>query len=154
MLGSGGLGSSCPGDVTAAQLALGSVMLTAPGACMDPLLAGLSSWLDRAEHGALTDDDIAVYRTPEGILSSEVVPEGVYVPEVVVNKNVRKARGRMRVRARGHACRTACLGYDGSLGCIASSCDARGVCCGCVLNNMKLGSCSRPHFWGCKVHST
>jgi hypothetical protein len=31
------------------------------------------------------------------MLSSEVVPEGVYVPEVVVSKNVRKARGRMKV---------------------------------------------------------
>jgi hypothetical protein len=42
-----------------------------------------------------------VYNTPEGMLSSDVVPEGVYVPEVVVNKNVRKARGRMRVRRLG-----------------------------------------------------
>jgi hypothetical protein len=53
----------------------------------------------RSEHDTLTDDDIAVYNTPEGMLSSDVVPEGVYVPEVVVNKNVRKARGRMRVSA-------------------------------------------------------
>jgi hypothetical protein len=41
-----------------------------------------------------------VYNTPEGMLASDVVPEGVYVPEVVVSKNVRKARGRMRVSAR------------------------------------------------------
>jgi hypothetical protein len=51
----------------------------------------------RSEHDALTADDIAVYHTPAGVLSSEVVPEGVYVPQVVKSKNVRKARGRMRV---------------------------------------------------------
>jgi hypothetical protein len=39
-----------------------------------------------------------VYNTPEGMLASDVVPAGVYVPEVVMSKNVRKARGRMRVR--------------------------------------------------------
>lgn len=53
----------------------------------------------RSEHDALGDDDIAVYNTPEGMLAADVVPEGVYVPEVVVSKNVRKARGRMRVSA-------------------------------------------------------
>lgn len=53
----------------------------------------------RSEHDALGDDDIAMYNTPEGMLAADVVPEGVYVPEVVVSKNVRKARGRMRVSA-------------------------------------------------------
>lgn len=52
----------------------------------------------RSEHEGLTDDDFNVFTTPEGMLSSEVVPEGVYVPEVVVSKNVRKARGRFKVR--------------------------------------------------------
>lgn len=99
LFGSSGLGSSCSGNVTAAQLALGSVMASAPGACLDPLLCGLSRWLDRSEHDGLNTDDISVYNTPEGILSSEVVPEGVFVPQVVTSKNVRKARGRMRVSA-------------------------------------------------------
>ncbi|KAF8055816.1 hypothetical protein HT031_006591 [Scenedesmus sp. PABB004] len=103
LLGDGGLGSPCPGDVAAAQLALGSAMAAAPGGCLDPLLAGLAGWLDRSRHDAVSDDDIAVWRTPEGLLASEVVPEGVYVPEVVVSKNVRKARGRFRVSARLHA---------------------------------------------------
>lgn len=98
LFGSSGLGSSYPGDVVSAQLALGSVMRCAPGACLEPLLSGLAAWLARGAHDVLSDEDIAVYRTPEGLLSSEVVPEGVYVPEVVVSKNVRKARGRMRVR--------------------------------------------------------
>ena len=97
LFGPSGLGSSCSGDVAAAQLALGSSMAAAPGACLDPLLEGLGHWLDRQAHDTLTEDDIAVFNTPEGMLNSEVVPEGVYVPEVVVSKNVRKARGRFRV---------------------------------------------------------
>jgi hypothetical protein len=76
---------------------MGSVMASAPLACLDPLLEGLGQWLDRSGHDALTDEDFAVFSTPEGVLSSEVVPEGVYVPEVVVSKNVRKARGRFKV---------------------------------------------------------
>jgi hypothetical protein len=67
---------------------------TAAAACLSPTLLSIL----RSEHDTLTDDDIAVYNTPEGMLASDVVPEGVYVPEVVVSKNVRKARGRMRVR--------------------------------------------------------
>lgn len=73
-------------------------MGAAPLACLDPLLEGLGDWLDRSQHDQLTDEDIAVFNTPEGMLSSEVVPEGVYVPEVVISKNVRKARGRFKVR--------------------------------------------------------
>lgn len=98
LLGPSGLGSSNAGDVSAAQLALGSLMAAAPLACLDPLLTGLGSWLERSAHDGLTQDDFTVYATPEGLLSSEVVPEGVYVPEVVVSKNVRKARGRFKVR--------------------------------------------------------
>ncbi len=59
------------------------------------MLRGL---LERAEHGALTEADRDVYDTPEGMLSSERVPVGVYVPEVVANKNVKKPRGRFKVR--------------------------------------------------------
>lgn len=44
-----------------------------------PLLERL---LDLSEHAALTPRDVDVYETPEGMLASERVPEGVYVPEV------------------------------------------------------------------------
>lgn len=47
LFGPSGLGSACPGDVSAAQLALGSCMASAPLACLDPLLQGLDTWLDR-----------------------------------------------------------------------------------------------------------
>ena len=38
---------------------------------------------------------------PEGMLVADKVPEGVYQGEVVVQKHVKKARGRMKVRAGG-----------------------------------------------------
>jgi hypothetical protein len=47
LLGPSGLGSAWPGDVAAAQLALGSAMAAAPGCCLQPLLDGLGGWLNR-----------------------------------------------------------------------------------------------------------
>lgn len=95
-------------------------MAAAPLACLDPLLTGLGSWLERSAHDGLTQDDFTVYATPEGLLSSEVVPEGVYVPEVVVSKNVRKARGRFKVRGSGRrggcVCCWVCLPVVGMTG--------------------------------------
>lgn len=99
-------------------MSLGSAMAAAPGPCLDPLLDGLAAWLDRTQHDALTDDDIAVYNTPEGMLASEVVPQGVYVPEVVVSKNVRKARGRFKVSA-GPAARQQSSKLAPATGCVA-----------------------------------
>lgn len=98
LLGPGGLGSPVAGDCAAASLALGSCMASAPGPVFRGLLPGLAVLLDRGPHDGLTSQDFRVYETPEGLLSSEVVPKGVYVGEVVQSKNVRKARGRMRVR--------------------------------------------------------
>jgi hypothetical protein len=69
----------------------------------------------RSDHDALTKHDVEVWRTPEGVLSSEVVPEGVYVGEVVRNKNVRKARGRMRVS--GQWIVWAAAGVEGLMRC-------------------------------------
>ncbi len=59
--------------------------------------AVLRSLLERAEHDGLGEADRDVYDTPEGMLCSERVPAGVYVPEVVVNRNVKKPRGRFKV---------------------------------------------------------
>lgn len=74
--------------------------------------ATLHVLLERRELDALTPDELEVYETPDGILSSERVPAGVYVPEVVASKNVRKPRGRFKVgrgvrvcaRARARVC--------------------------------------------------
>jgi hypothetical protein len=57
LFGGSGLGSSCPGDVVAAQLALGSAMSAAPGSCLEPLLDGLGSWLDRCGGGGQGVED-------------------------------------------------------------------------------------------------
>jgi hypothetical protein len=51
LFGPSGLGSSCPGDVLAAQLSLGSAMAVAPSPTLDPLLLGLTAWLDRCADG-------------------------------------------------------------------------------------------------------
>eukprot|EP00899_Mesostigma_viride_P018162 jgi/Mesvir1/26347/Mv22521-RA.1 len=59
-----------------------------------PLLEQMGRLLDPAMHHALSDQDIEVFNTPPGVLSSEV---GVYKGEVVANKNQRRARGRVRM---------------------------------------------------------
>ncbi|KAL3812577.1 hypothetical protein ACJIZ3_013845 [Penstemon smallii] len=48
---------------------------------------------DRLAHDTLSEIDIQIFRTPEGMLSSE---QGVYVAEYVASKNVRQAKGRFR----------------------------------------------------------
>lgn len=84
--------------------AYSSLAQSCAGTCDSPLLATMHNVPScpfvcslHPQHEALTDEDFNIFTTPEGMLSSEVVPEGVYVPEVVVSKNVRKARGRMKV---------------------------------------------------------
>ena len=99
LTGPSGLKSIHEGDRTAASLSLGSCMAVAPSPVFEALLPALEQLLDRKEHDGLTEEQITIWRTPEGMLSTDVVPEGVYVPQVVANKNVRKARGRMRVSA-------------------------------------------------------
>ncbi|XP_065852916.1 protein ILITYHIA [Euphorbia lathyris] len=49
---------------------------------------------DRYSHDMLSKTDIQIFRTPEGMLSSEL---GVYVAESVAAKNTRQAKGRFRM---------------------------------------------------------
>eukprot|EP00955_Chlamydomonas_euryale_P003148 33349-Chlamydomonas_euryale.AAC.1 len=53
----------------------------------DHVVGALAVLLDRAEFATLTQHDLDVYATPEGVLSSERAQEGVYVGEVVASKN-------------------------------------------------------------------
>jgi len=92
-----GLASPNPGDREAASHSLGSCLAAAPTEAHEAVLPLLEKLLDRADSDALTKHDVEVFETPEGTLSNERVQEGVYVGEVVASKNVRKARGRMRV---------------------------------------------------------
>ncbi|PNH07202.1 hypothetical protein TSOC_006379, partial [Tetrabaena socialis] len=78
----------------------------APAAAAAAALYGgsvLRGLLSRGEHDALSEADREVFETPEGVLSSERVPAGVYVPEVVANRNVRKPRGRFKMDNRAFA---------------------------------------------------
>ncbi|KXZ48792.1 hypothetical protein GPECTOR_25g376 [Gonium pectorale] len=103
LAGPAGLASEQPDERAAACGAMGAAVQCAPSAVYGQALAVLRKLLDRAEHDALTEDDRDVYETPEGMLSSERVPAGVYVPEVVVNKNVKKPRGRFKTDNRAFA---------------------------------------------------
>ncbi|XP_011002020.1 PREDICTED: translational activator GCN1 [Populus euphratica] len=49
---------------------------------------------DRNAHDMLSESDIRIFHTPEGMLSSE---QGVYVAESVASKNTRQAKGRFRM---------------------------------------------------------
>ncbi|GFR52601.1 hypothetical protein Agub_g15198, partial [Astrephomene gubernaculifera] len=103
LAGPQGLGSESREEQAAACGALGAAMSCAPTAMYGHVQAVLRSLLVRSEHDALTEADKEVYDTPEGILSSERIPAGVYVPEVVVNKNVKKPRGRFKMDNRAFA---------------------------------------------------
>ncbi|GLC46160.1 hypothetical protein PLESTB_001196200 [Pleodorina starrii] len=103
LAGPDGLASPNPEDREAACGAMGAAMQCAPTAMYSHVMAVLGSLLVRSEHDSLTEADKEVYETPEGILSSERVPAGVYVPEVVVNKNVKKPRGRFKTDNRAFA---------------------------------------------------
>lgn len=100
LTGPSGLTSPVPEDATAAVFAIGSIMAVAADAAYDPLLLALRPLLQHSDHDGLSPDDITAYNTPDGLLSSDVVPQGVYVPQVVASKNVRKPRGRFKVRER------------------------------------------------------
>ncbi|KAH7543347.1 hypothetical protein FEM48_Zijuj02G0174600 [Ziziphus jujuba var. spinosa] len=54
----------------------------------------LKDFPDRYSHDALSESDIRIFHTPEGMLSSE---QGVYVAESVAAKNMKQAKGRYRV---------------------------------------------------------
>lgn len=53
-----------------------------------------SNFPDRQSHDTVSENDIQIFHTPEGMLSSE---QGVYVAESVATKNMRQAKGRFRM---------------------------------------------------------
>ncbi|XP_057962817.1 protein ILITYHIA [Malania oleifera] len=54
----------------------------------------LSNLPERYSHDTLSENDIQIFHTPDGMLSSE---QGVYVAESVAPKNTKQAKGRFRV---------------------------------------------------------
>lgn len=102
LLGPDGLGSTCASEVTAAQLALRAAASVAPGPVLAQLLDALAPWLDRAAHDLLSDAEIAAFSAPPGMLAAEAAAAaagvGGYQAEVVASRNVRRPRGRFKVR--------------------------------------------------------
>ena len=76
LTGPSDLKSVAEGDRTCASLALGSCIAVAIGPIFESLLPALEQLLERREHDALTEEHITMWRTPEGMLSTDVVPEG------------------------------------------------------------------------------
>ncbi|GJP65751.1 hypothetical protein CLOP_g22614, partial [Closterium sp. NIES-67] len=89
-----GLASSRPDQADAAIAAIQSAMRLIPSEFFQPLVTELEAVGQRKEHDALTESEIKIFNTPEGMLSAE---DGVYVAAVVRDKNVRQSRGKLKL---------------------------------------------------------
>ncbi|CAI6008265.1 unnamed protein product, partial [Closterium sp. NIES-65] len=94
LTGPAGLASSRPAQSDAAISAIQSAMRLIPAEFFQPLVTELEAVGQRKEHDALTESEIKIFNTPEGMLSAE---DGVYVAAVVRDKNVRQARGKLKL---------------------------------------------------------
>ncbi|XP_071922276.1 protein ILITYHIA-like isoform X1 [Coffea arabica] len=94
LLGSRGLMSPCHLQQDAAVYSLSTLMSIIPGHAYAEFEKYLKSLPDCYAHDTLTEKDIQIFHTPEGMLSTE---QGVYVAESVASKNIRQAKGRFRV---------------------------------------------------------
>ncbi|KAK9083066.1 hypothetical protein Scep_029537 [Stephania cephalantha] len=93
LLGPMGLMSQNPLEQHAAINCLSTLMSVLPKDIYDEFQKFLNTHPDRFLHDELSERDIQVFHTPEGILSSEL---GVYVAEAVPVKNAKQAKGRFR----------------------------------------------------------
>ncbi|KAJ8770180.1 hypothetical protein K2173_011515 [Erythroxylum novogranatense] len=94
LLGTTGLMSSNPLEQNAAINSLSTLMCILPKDTYMVFEKHLKGLQDRSLHDMLSEIDIQIFRTPEGMLSSE---QGVYVAESVTAKNSKQAKGRFRV---------------------------------------------------------
>ncbi|KAG8380391.1 hypothetical protein BUALT_Bualt06G0010500 [Buddleja alternifolia] len=94
LLGSKGLMSSNYLEQEGAINSLSTLMSVLPGDTYAQFAKHFINLPDRLAHDTLTETDVQIFRTPEGVLSSE---QGVYVAESVVSRNVRQAKGRFRL---------------------------------------------------------
>ncbi|KAG1666477.1 hypothetical protein FOA52_004859 [Chlamydomonas sp. UWO 241] len=90
-------------NAAAARGAVAALMAACPEAAFSAVHASLAALLDATEFSALTEDDVIVYETPEGMLASERPAEGVYVGEVAKSRNTKKAKGRFAKGSRAFA---------------------------------------------------
>ncbi|XP_062084326.1 protein ILITYHIA [Humulus lupulus] len=94
LLGPTGLMSANPSTQQAAIFSLSTLMSISPGETYTEFEKHLKSLPDRQSHDLLSEDDIRIFHTPEGMLSNE---QGVYVAESVATKNMKQAKGRFRM---------------------------------------------------------
>ncbi|XP_024522570.1 protein ILITYHIA isoform X2 [Selaginella moellendorffii] len=94
LAGANGLTSEQPAISKAAIVALGLVMQMIPDEMFNHFIHGVKDLADWSSHNGLNASDIKIFNTPEGVLSTE---GGVYVAEVVVDKNVKQAKGRFKM---------------------------------------------------------
>ncbi|XP_057801902.1 protein ILITYHIA-like [Salvia miltiorrhiza] len=94
LLGSNGLLNSNHMEQEAALNSLSTLMSIIPGDTYTQFAKHFIDLPDRVAHDALSEVDIQIFHTPEGVLSTE---QGVYIAESVASKNVKQAKGRFRV---------------------------------------------------------
>ncbi|XP_058216318.1 protein ILITYHIA isoform X2 [Rhododendron vialii] len=94
LLGPTGLMSTNPFNQDAAIYSLSTLMSITPRDTFIEFEKHLHNLPDHSAHDTLSESDIQIFRTPEGMLSSE---QGVYVAESVASKNTKQAKGRFRV---------------------------------------------------------
>ncbi|CAK7341235.1 unnamed protein product [Dovyalis caffra] len=94
LLGPMGLTSSNVLEQEAAINSLSTLMSITPRDMYLAFEKQLKNLPDRYSHDMLSENDIRIFHTPEGMLSSE---QGVYVAESVTSKNTRQAKGRFRM---------------------------------------------------------
>ncbi|XP_063940401.1 protein ILITYHIA isoform X2 [Daucus carota subsp. sativus] len=94
LLGPFGLMSSNHLEQEAAIHSLSTLMSITPTDTYTEFEKHLNNLPDRFEHDKLSENDIQIYLTPEGMLSTE---QGVYIAELVTGNNQKQAKGRFRV---------------------------------------------------------
>ncbi|PKI39081.1 hypothetical protein CRG98_040505, partial [Punica granatum] len=94
LLGPKGLMNPNPLEQQAAVSSLATLMSINPRDTYLEFEKHLGNLPDRSSHDMLSESDIQIFRTPEGMLSNE---QGVYVAESVASKNTKLAKGRFRL---------------------------------------------------------
>ncbi|XP_050917035.1 protein ILITYHIA [Lathyrus oleraceus] len=94
LLGQMGLRSANPLEQEAAISSLSNLMTIIPGDTYTEFEKHLLNLPERFSHDTLSENDIQIFHTPEGMLSAE---QGIYVAESVAFKNTKQAKGRFRM---------------------------------------------------------
>ncbi|GAU13582.1 hypothetical protein TSUD_346860 [Trifolium subterraneum] len=94
LLGPLGLRSANPLEQEAAISSLSNLMSIIPGDTYTEFEKHLLDLPERFSHDALSENDIQIFHTPEGMLSTE---QGIYIAESVAFKNTKQAKGRFRM---------------------------------------------------------